>query len=268
MVFIRYSSVLILVLGWLPCMRSEPVLNDDVRKAVRGLAEGVSPRSDFQSDNDASATRLARVLFGMSRPPISKQDFEKYQTELTALAGTGCEIADLALYLRARLFQVHLVPADYEQAAALYLKLGARSPTSHWSQLGFVKLGLMRLYAPQDRDQGRDRLAEAEALLAMIVEPALKRDLHLQIGWAGLHYGWPLSQVIPHLKAADRVGGLMGMIPENLTIQIAELSFRNGETADARMYFERFLCEFPTSVKRYNVEQRLADVTRKEGEGR
>ena len=54
----------------------------------------------------------------------------------------------------------------------------------------------------------------------------------------------------------------MGIVPEDLVIQIAELSFRNGEISVARAYFERFLQEFPTSIKRYNVEQRLVDVAK------
>jgi len=259
-VFFRSTIALVLTLSWLASMRAETVLSSDLQEAVKDLADGTFPRLASESVKDAPVERLIRVIAGMGRPPISKRDFETYQDELAGLTDAQGEVADLALYLRARLFQVHRIPRDDAKAEALYLELGARSPSSHWAQLGLVKLGLMGLYRSQNFGEGEERFKRAEALLTMLTEPALKRDLHLQIGWAGLYFDWPLSEVIPHLKAADEVGGLMGMIPEDLVLQIAELSFRNGETAQARVYFERFLREFPTSDKRFNVEQRLVDV--------
>ena len=262
---IKFSIALLLALVCHPYLRSEAVLASDLGEMVRDLSDGTFPRMGSKSFNDGPVERLIRVLTGMGRTPISRKDIEKYQIELSGLTDAPGEVAELALYLRARLFQVHRIPRDYVSAEALYRELGERNSKSHWAQLGFVKLGLMRLYLPSNHGGGEERQKQVEALLPMITEPALRRDLHLQIGWAGLYYDWPLSEIIPHLKAADKVGGLMGMVPEDLVLQIAELSFRNGETSVARVYFERFLLEFPASIKRYNVEQRLADVALKNG---
>ena len=252
-VFFRSTIALVLTLSWLASMRAETVLSSDLQEAVKDLADGTFPRLASESVKDAPVERLIRVMTGMGRPPLSRGDFEKYQDELAELTDAQGEVAELALYLRARLFQVHRIPRDHETAEALYRELGTRNPMSHWAQLGFVKLGLMRLFLSPKGIAEPERRSKAEAFLPMLVEPALKRDLHLQIGWAGLYFDWPLSEVIPHLKAADEVGGLMGMVPEDLVLQIAELSFRNGDTAVARAYFERFLQEFSTSDKRFNV---------------
>ena len=259
---INSSIAVVLTLGCLPFSPAETGLTGDLRETVLDLSNGTLPRLRAVSNDETPQARLIRVMRGMSRPPISGRDFDDYEKELADLAVGVGEVADQALYLRARLFQVHRTPRDYEMAETLFLELGARNPGSHWAQLGLVKVGLMRLYGARNPEAAEVRLNRAEALLAMISEPALRRDLHLQIGWAGLEWAQPLSAVIPHLKAADQVGKLMGTVPEDLVLQIAELSFRNGEISVAKIYFERFLQEFPTSIKRYNVEQRLADVAR------
>jgi|UniRef100_UPI00404B73B2 hypothetical protein len=259
---INSSIAMVLALGCIPFSSAETGLTGDLRETVMDISNGTLPRLRVASDDESPKARLIRVMRGLSRPPISRQDFDDYQKELADLAVGEGAVAEQALYLRARLFQVHRSPHDYERAETLFLELGSRNSASHWAQLGFVKVGLIRLYGSRNHEDRNVRLKAAEAVLTMITEPALKRDLHLQIGWAGLEWEQPLSVVIPHLKAADQEGNLMGIVPEDLVIQIAELSFRNGEISVARAYFERFLQEFPTSIKRYNVEQRLVDVAK------
>jgi tetratricopeptide (TPR) repeat protein len=209
---------------------------------------------------DERTQALAEAVLAMARPPLSESDWAKIEPQLAQLAQGDDDIAAQALYLQARMHQVQKAEPDYARAEALFDALARRWPESHWTQLGYVKLGLTKLFAGDDATPPRARLATAEALLAKVTEPPLRRDLQLQIGWAALEYDLPLDEVLPHLIAADAVGGLMGITPEDLLIQIGELSFRAGHLGQAQHYLERLLAEFPTSTRNYNVRQRLAEI--------
>jgi hypothetical protein len=204
--------------------------------------------------------RLAQVVLAMSRPDLSQSDVPGIAARLHALSEGNDSIAPLALYLEARLYQIHSRPADYVRASRLYRELAQRWPGSHWAQLGLVKLGLAMLYALPTPTQPAERLAGATALLPELVEPNLRRDLELQIGRAALAMRRPLAEVLPHLLAADRVGGLLGNVPADLVAQIGELSARDGRIGQARAYFERFLRDFPSDPRCYNVRQRLREI--------
>lgn len=211
---------------------------------------------------DVRERMLAETALVLARPPVAEGRLAELTATLTELARDGDEIAATALYLQARLCQVHTTPADYGRALALYQELAQRFPTSHWAQLGRVKTGFIQLYALAEPADPATRLRGVEQLLPAITEPELKRDLQLQLGWAGLFYKRPIDEVLPHLMAADRIGGLPGIIPEDLVVQIAELSMRAGHLQQARDYFERFLREYAVSLRRYNVQQRLAELVR------
>jgi len=220
--------------------------------------EAKAALDDVETVDERTKT-LAEAVLAMARPPLSEGDWAKIEPMLAQLAQGDDEIAAQALYLQARMHQVQKTTPDYARAEALYDELARRWPESHWAQLGFVKLGFVKLFA-NDAAAPRARIAAAEVLLAMLTEPALRRDLQLQIGWAALEYGFSLDDVLPHLIAADAVGGLMGITPEDLVIQIGELSFRAGHLAQAKHYFERFFAEFPTSTRIYNVRQRMNEL--------
>lgn len=209
---------------------------------------------------DPRERALAEVVLALARPPVPEGELRAMEGRLTELARGDDDLAARALYLLARVYQVHSSTPRPERAAALYRELAQRQPQSHWAQLGLVKLGLLQLFSlPEPADAGA-RLAAAAALLPRMAEPPLRRDLQLQIGWAALDWGRPLAEVLPHLIAAESVGGLLGMTAEDLVAQIGELSFRSGDYAQARRYFMRFLEEFPTNNRRFNIRQRLAEA--------
>jgi len=209
---------------------------------------------------DVRERMLVEVVLELARPPIAAGRIPELDERLAGLAAGADAWAAQALYLRARLHQVHAVPVEPTRAARYYRELAQRFPGSHWAQLGLVKLAVLTLYALPEPADPADRLAQATALLNEVREPPLRRDLQLQLGWAGLHYGRPYDEVLPHLVAADRIGGLPGIVPEDLVLQLGELSLRAGHAEQARGYFERFLREFPVSTRRFNVRQRLAEV--------
>jgi hypothetical protein len=209
---------------------------------------------------DPRERALAGALFVLARPPLTEAGIATVATTCTELARGDDELAALALYLSARVVQVHRLSPDYPQAASLYRELARRHPQSHWAQLGLVKLGLLTLHALPEPADAAARVAAAGTLLTGITEPALQRDLHLQIGAAAVLSGLPVDTALPHLIAADKVGGLLGLVGEDLVIQIGELSLRAGHREQGIAYLQRFLRDFPTNTRRYNIEQRLAEV--------
>jgi hypothetical protein len=196
----------------------------------------------------------------LARPPISEGDWDDIEPVLANLAGGDDAIAARALYLQARMYQVHMPTPDYVRAEELYREVAHRWPGSHWAQLGYVKLGLVKLYALTEPADPEARFAEVEALLDHITEPTLHRDLQLQIGWAGMFHERPLDYVLPHLIAADAVPGMLGITPEDLKIQIGELSFRAGHLEQSKRYFEEFLAEYSSNTRRFNVRKQLEKV--------
>lgn len=224
------------------------------------------PKDILRSDEPeagARAARLARGIAWMSIQPTTDDNMRRAEAYFSEVARGDDELAAKAAYLQARLHHLHFQAPDYAEAARLYEALAAQQPASHWAQLGLVKLALLKLYVLDiDSTAGADRLASAQELLRRIHEPALKRDLHLQIGQAGVVLKQPLRRLLPHLIEADRLGGISGTAKEDLVVQIGELSLRAGLLEQSQEYFERYLKTYPENLRAYAVEKRLMEARR------
>lgn len=203
---------------------------------------------------------LASAVVAVDYQPVTQDRLHDAEAVFAQLAQGDDEVADAAAYMQARLYQVHFQQPDYVRAAALYRALAERHPASHWAQLGLVKLGLLELYTLPEPAAPADRIAAATALLGRIHEEKLQRDLHLQIAHAGTFYEQSLELVLAHLKEVDRIGGLVGQVPEDLAIELGELSLRAGHYADARKYFEIYLRDFTPNLRSVTVRRRLEDL--------
>lgn len=239
-----------LTAGWE--LMAQSLTNDAAAK----LATGALPSS--------RELTWARAVVRLDQQPVTEEHLREVEAACAALATGDDDIADAAAYLRARIYQVHTQRPDYPRAATLYRELAERHPHSHWAQLGLVKLGLLVLYALPEPAAPEARIAAAMALLPRLEERELQRDLQLQIGHAGTHYQQSLDSVLPHLLAADRLGGLVGQTEEDLTCQIGELSLRAGHHAQAKEYFERYLRDYPQSGRCITVTRRLHDLAQLE----
>jgi hypothetical protein len=243
---------------------ARPACAGDMEMVWDAIADG-RPLEAQAALREASAAdprtrRLAETVLALARSPLPEGRLDALETTLTDLTQGDDSIAALALYLRGRIAQVHRLRPDYPRAATIYRELAERFPGSHWAQLGRVKLGLLLLHALPEPVGPAARVSAAEEVLVGINEPALRRDLQLQIAHAALMFGEPLDTVLPHLIAADETGGLLGIVAEDLVIQIGELSLRAGHRAQGTAYLQRFLDEFPAHPRRFNIEQRLAEV--------
>lgn len=219
-----------------------------------------APKRVLRTKLDADATREARLAVGaawMSLQPTTDENLAQAERYFAELTQGDDEIAAQAGYLQARLWQLHYLQPDYVRAAELYAQLAEKQPASHWAQLGLVKLGLLKLYV---LPAVKDRMAAAEQILAQIEVAAMQRDLHLQIGQAGVLLKAPLARILPHLLAADKIGGISGTAREDLVVQIGELSMRAGDLVQAQTYFKRYLQEYPNNVRAYEVAERLHEA--------
>ncbi len=245
--------LLLVLLTSLPLPAATPV------DAWRALADS-RPQDALRvlkSLPDGRETQLIRALALTHQQPVTDEALRQAELLLVSLAAGEDDYALQAHYLQARLHQVHHAQPDPARAAELYGTLAARRPGSRWAQLALVKLAMLHLYTLPAPAGPEARLQQAEALLARLTEPALQRDLHLQIGQAGLHHGLPPARALPHLRAAERIGGVPGVAQEDLVLQIAELSLRVGDLATAREFFERYLRDYSVNPRCFTVRHRL-----------
>ncbi len=212
------------------------------------------------SADPSREAKLARAVAQMDSQPVTEARLQQVAEQLTTLARGDDEIAAAAAYLTGRLYQVHLPTPDPSRAAHEYEQLAARHPGSYWAQLGLVKLALLVLYVLPEPTEPAARLAVAVALLPRLTAPELRRDLHIVLGRAKLFHGRPGTEVLEQLLAADRIGGLSGVSRADLQLQIAELSRREDNWAQARDYFSRFLAENEVDARAYQVKEKLAEI--------
>jgi uncharacterized protein HemY len=60
----------------------------------------------------------------------------------------------------------------------------------------------------------------------------------------------------------------VGQVPEDLAIELGELSLRAGHYADARKYFEAYLRDFTPNLRSVTVRKRLADMAELEAQAK
>ena len=257
---------LVLPLLILPLLAAGAAAPADVNRVWSALANN-RPQDVLRllrRDADSRAERLAWAAGRIGTQPSSDAAMREAEAVLAELEQGQDDVAAESAYVRARIYQLHLNEPDFPKAAKLYTELAGRQPHSHWAQLGLVKLGMLKLYLlPDSSGSAADRLAAAEALLPRIQEPLLRRDLDLQIGQAGIVLHQSLARFLPHLIAAERVGGITGTAGEDLIVQIGVLSERGGDWMRAREYFQRYLAQYPTNVRAFTIRRKLDEVNRR-----
>lgn len=253
---------------WWLSLACLPALN-----GVAMAAEALAPAWEAMADNRAKDAfillhgkepggsrerELARGVALLDQQPVTDEQLRSAEAIFVRLAESEDEVAQIAAYLQARLYHVHFQTRDYARARELYAGVARRWPSSHWGQLAVVKSALILLYAAEPKDP-QVRVARAEEMLAQVKETPLRRDLQLQIGRAITFYELPAAEALPHLQAADAIGGLGALAQQDLTAQLGELSFRAGHWADARKYFKRYLVQYP-DARQFTVEQKLKQI--------
>jgi hypothetical protein len=218
-------------------------------------AIAVFKRSPAPEDRERA---LAEAVTQMDLQPVTDERLRAVIGQLTTLSRGSDEVALAAAYLIGRIYQVHFFQPDYGRAAQAYERLAREPASSYWGELARVKLALLKLYLLPDPAGPAARVTAAEALLAEVKTPELRRDLLIVIGRARLFHGLP--GVIPPLVEAATIGGLVGTARADLQLQIAELSRREGDFKQARAFFEEFLAENEVDSRVYAVRVKLDEM--------
>lgn len=254
----------LLCFGWL-CLAGGAWAQDaGLGEVWRNLADRQNTAAQLAlAATPASAGRerqLAEAVVKLGRQPVTQATLREAEGELAQLAQGNDELAAQAGYLQARVWSVHMQTPDYARAAELYRALAKRFPTNHWARLGLVKLGMLTLYTLPEPADPLMRLRTVETMMPAVAEPPLQRDLNLQLARAAVLFGRPETETLVYLKAVDRVGGLVGLVAEEVVLQLGELSLRVGRLDESKAYFERFLRDFPTNNRGYNVTLKLQEI--------
>jgi hypothetical protein len=103
-------------------------------------------------------------------------------------------------------------------------------------------------------------VADAEKLLLKARVPTAEGELHIAIAEAIFYFRLPDQQALPHLLAAERLGGFDRVGRTDVLLQIAELSRLAGKKEQAMKYYRMFLQENPRDTANYTARRRLAEL--------
>jgi len=244
--------------------------------AAQTLADGWRALADYRADDavgiferlagggDPAAGREAR--FGqavalLARQPITPVQIEAARDLFAGLAAAGTDDIGLgSRFYLARIAQHHAAQPDEAAAARLYRELIELRPESVWAQTALGRLAILQLYALDPALPPAERVARAERLVPLARVPAAQAELHWLIAEAIFFHRLPPLPALPHLLAAEKLGRLDAVTHADVLVQIAALSARAGETAQARAHYQKLLDTYPRDQRGYMVKQRLAEL--------
>ncbi|MBS0664139.1 MAG: tetratricopeptide repeat protein [Verrucomicrobia bacterium] len=240
-----------LTAGW------EALTNYQAGEALRIFAAGEA------STNPATVreARFGRGVALLTRQPVTAGQIDEARGLFRALAESGAD--DFALGARfylGRIAQHHQETPDPDEAARQFRLLLNEHPDSVWSQSALSRLALLQLYALDPGFTPDQRIAAAKKLLALARVPAAEGEVHIAIAEAIFYYRLPGERALPHLLAAERLGGYDRVGRADILLQIAELSRLAGLRAQAAKFYHLFLKENPRDSANYNARMHLAEV--------
>lgn len=205
--------------------------------------------------------RFGRGVALLTRQPVTASQIDEARGLFRALAESGTDdFAQGARFYLGRIAQHHQETSDPEEAARQFRQLLADYPDSVWSQSALSRLALLQLYALDPGFAPVQRIAAAEKLLALARVPAAAGETHLAIAEAIFYYRLPGEQALPHLLAAEQLGGYDRVGRADILLQIAELSRLAGLKEQATKFYHLFLKENPRDSANFNARMHLAEV--------
>lgn len=221
-------------------------------RAHEGFAVLLSQQRDTLAE-----LALGDALTLLTKQPATLAQREEARRKLRALAVGEDDPAQAAKYFLARLAQGDEPAPHFEEAAALYRELLARHAEGYWGQLALGKLAVLQLYVLPIASPAA-RLDSVETLLPRAA-PTLRRDLHLMLADAGLFYRQDERAALQHLLAAEALDHgeqhLGASRRADLLVQIADISARLDELAQAKRYAQLLAGEFPQDWRMYPLQQ-------------
>jgi tetratricopeptide (TPR) repeat protein len=210
------------------------------------------------ADAPEPEARLLDAISLLERQPRTQGNIDRAQATLLEVAGAKGPASPAALYLAARVAEVHSQPSNVGLAIRRYEELFATAPEDPLAQAGVVKMLLLMTY--QD---GRDPavvLKDAEVWGGRLTNADALRNFHLLMGRSLLFFHLDRASARDHFEAALKLGLLDPVNRANTLVTVAELYFQEGKGSLAKPYYERFLAEFSRDQRRRIVKERLAAI--------
>ncbi len=180
-------------------------------------------------------------------------------TELldSVAAGPADSLTVPALYLRARIDQVHLETPDIPSALRRYEELFAANPGHPLAQLGLSKAAMVRIYTDKNDPLG-EPLTAAEAAAAQLTDSSARVAMHLMLANVCTRLGDQPRRALDHLESAFAAGILNARTRATTLVRIGVLSEEFDRPDRAIFAYERFLEEFERDDRAHTIRERLA----------
>lgn len=184
---------------------------------------------------------------------------ERAVSILSSLAGgANDDISCGALFFLGRIAENRRDQPDPAGALRYFGRLVAMHGASAWAQASIPRLAILLLYTPAGPPGSAERLAAAEALAPLALEPRAIAELHVVMADAVFFHRLPDLRALPHLVAAERTGALDGPTRADVLVQIGELSRLAGDNTAADRSYRAFLSGYPRDYRCYAVGRLLA----------
>jgi tetratricopeptide (TPR) repeat protein len=171
--------------------------------------------------------------------------------------GGGEDLAVQSLYYIGRIYQTHQRVTDYESAARNFLLAMERGPDHAFGQLAVVRLANVWLYEPVRKTVKLERYEQLREWGADLTFGPARRDFNYVMGVACLCFDLSPERAIEHLKVLETVEVHQPRSRASLYARIGETARKLGETSTARVYFQKFLNEFPRELRTQLIRDRL-----------
>lgn len=212
-----------------------------------------TPEAAAQRERD-----FCHAVILLDLQPLTEARLDEAENRLLRLIAAGeDEIAAAARYLIARSRQLYRQRPDHVAAARLYREVMAHPRGGPWAEMARVKLALLELYVLPAANP-HARIAAARSLLAGAGEDFTRRDLHRLIARATLFYDLDPAAAFADLLAAEAIGGLQGEPHADQLVQLTELAWEFGRTAEAARFHARLVAEHPRDVRAWGLAEKLA----------
>lgn len=226
--------------------------------SISHLIEAHRTFTDPDTGMSPRAREFGEAVTLLNLQPRTTSRIERAAALLDGLAAGGEDAYTVpALYLRARVDQVHLQNPDVPSALRRYDALFAARPEHPLAQLGAGKAAMVRLYTAKDDPLG-EPLTAAEALAPRMTDPVARATLHLMLGNVCIRLGNQPERALGHFEAAAAAGIRSARTRATTLVRIGVLSEEFNRPERAIHAYERFLEEFERDDRAHTLRLRLA----------
>ena len=162
-----------------------------------------------------------------------------------------------SLYYIGRIYQTHQRVTDYKSSARFFLLAIEREPDHAYGQMAVVRLANVWLYEPVPKAVKLERYERLRALGGNLTFRPAQRDFNYVAGVACLCFELSPERAMEHLKVLETVEVHQPRSRASLYARIGETARKSGDASTARVYFQKFLDEFPRELRTQLIRDRL-----------